>query len=114
MSHNHCASILSLGLKIALAAMTSLDIPLSSGAYANPHEFKLANGLRLIVKEDHRSPVVISQIWYKAGSIDELNGATGIAHALEHAGGDKRDTRGDKVERHDVQVVHPDLQHLRI
>ncbi len=84
MSHNHRASILSLGLKIALAAMTSLVIPLSSGAYANPHEFKLANGLKLIVKEDHRSPVVISQIWYKAGSIDELNGATGVAHVLEH------------------------------
>ncbi len=31
------------------------------------HEYTLANGLKLIVKEDHRSPVVISQIWYKAG-----------------------------------------------
>lgn len=52
--------------------------------FANPHEFMLENGLKLIVKEDHRSPVVVSLIWYKAGSIDELNGATGIAHALEH------------------------------
>ncbi|MDH5481180.1 MAG: insulinase family protein, partial [Nitrosomonas sp.] len=51
---------------------------------ANPHEFILDNGLKLIVKQDHRSPVVVSQIWYKAGSIDELNGVTGIAHALEH------------------------------
>ncbi|MDN5936318.1 MAG: insulinase family protein [Nitrosospira sp.] len=48
------------------------------------HEYTLDNGLKLIVKEDHRSPVVISQIWYKAGSIDELNGATGVAHVLEH------------------------------
>lgn len=56
----------------------------SSGAFANAHEYTLGNGLKLIVKEDHRSPVVISQIWYKAGSIDELNGTTGVAHVLEH------------------------------
>jgi zinc protease len=48
------------------------------------HEYKLGNGLKLVVKEDHRSPVVISQIWYKAGSIDEVNGVTGVAHVLEH------------------------------
>lgn len=53
-------------------------------AWANTHEFTLGNGLKLVVKEDHRSPVVISQIWYKAGSIDEVNGRTGVAHVLEH------------------------------
>lgn len=53
-------------------------------AIANTQEFMLDNGLKLIVKEDHRSPVVVSQIWYQAGSIDELNGVTGVAHALEH------------------------------
>jgi len=47
-------------------------------------EFKLNNGLKLIVKEDHRSPVVVSQVWYRAGSIDEVNGKTGVAHVLEH------------------------------
>lgn len=51
---------------------------------ANPHEFVLDNGLKLIVKEDHRSPVVVTQIWYKAGSIDEINGVSGVAHVLEH------------------------------
>lgn len=56
----------------------------STIALANTHEFTLGNGLKLIVKEDHRSPVVISQIWYKAGSIDEVNGKTGVAHVLEH------------------------------
>jgi len=53
-------------------------------AAANPHEHKLSNGLRVIVKEDHRSPVVVSQIWYRAGSMDEVNGTTGVAHVLEH------------------------------
>ena len=61
-----------------LASLISFEV------FANPHEYMLANGLKIIVKEDHRSPVVISQIWYKAGSIDEKNGTTGVAHVLEH------------------------------
>lgn len=48
------------------------------------HEYRLKNGLKLIVKEDHRAPVVISQIWYKVGSSYEPGGITGISHALEH------------------------------
>jgi zinc protease len=51
---------------------------------AKIEEFKLKNGLKLIVQEDHRSPVVVSQLWYRAGSIDEVNGKTGVAHVLEH------------------------------
>ena len=47
-------------------------------------EFTLNNGLHVIVQEDHRAPVVVSQLWYRAGSIDEFNGTTGIAHMLEH------------------------------
>lgn len=47
-------------------------------------EFQLKNGLKLIVQEDHRSPVVVSQVWYRAGSMDEVNGKTGVAHVLEH------------------------------
>lgn len=53
-------------------------------AFANPHKFKFENGLKLIVKEDNRSPVVVSLLMYQAGSIDELNGVTGVAHVLEH------------------------------
>jgi zinc protease len=47
-------------------------------------ELRLANGLRVIVKEDHRAPTVVSMVWYKAGSMDEVNGVTGVAHVLEH------------------------------
>lgn len=47
-------------------------------------EFRLNNGLKLIVKEDHRSPVVIFTIWYKVGGSYEHNGITGISHVLEH------------------------------
>ncbi len=57
---------------------------LSFTILASTNEFKLDNGLRLIVNEDHRAPVVVSQVWYQAGSIDEVNGKTGVAHVLEH------------------------------
>lgn len=50
----------------------------------NTHEFTLDNGLKVIVREDHRAPVVVSQLWYKVGSADEPPGQTGISHALEH------------------------------
>ncbi|MBZ0104607.1 MAG: insulinase family protein [Sulfuricella denitrificans] len=40
--------------------------------------------MKVIVKEDWRAPVVVSQIWYRAGSMDEQNGTTGVAHVLEH------------------------------
>lgn len=47
-------------------------------------ERTLSNGLKLIVREDNRAPTVIHMAWYKAGSIDEVNGKTGVAHVLEH------------------------------
>ncbi|WP_248918294.1 M16 family metallopeptidase [Pseudomonas entomophila] len=48
------------------------------------HEFILDNGLKVVVREDHRAPVVVSQIWYKVGSSYETPGQTGLSHALEH------------------------------
>jgi zinc protease len=77
-------------LKLKRYAFLCLLFPLGlipQGAAAqNPavHEFKLDNGLKLIVKEDHRSPVVVSQVWYKVGSAYEHDGITGLSHALEH------------------------------
>ena len=55
-----------------------------SYAASSTHEYTLKNGLRLLVKENHRSPIVVSQIWYKVGSAYEPAGITGISHALEH------------------------------
>ncbi len=40
--------------------------------------------MKVIVKEDHRAPIVVSMVWYQAGSMDEVNGTTGVAHVLEH------------------------------
>ncbi|MGB5614344.1 MAG: pitrilysin family protein [Sedimenticolaceae bacterium] len=51
---------------------------------AQVSEYKLSNGMKVIVKEDHRAPVVVSQVWYRVGSSYEPDGITGISHALEH------------------------------
>jgi len=55
-----------------------------SPVLAQVHEFNLDNGLKILVKEDHRAPVVVSQIWYKVGSGYEHDGITGVSHVLEH------------------------------
>ncbi len=54
------------------------------GASSDVNEYMLDNGLKLLVKEDSRAPVVVSQVWYKVGSSYEHNGITGISHMLEH------------------------------
>jgi zinc protease len=61
-----------------------LVVLLPIGVMANVSEYQLDNGLKLIVKEDHRAPVAVSQVWYKVGSSYEYNGITGISHQLEH------------------------------
>ena len=55
-----------------------------AGQSSNTHEYQFANGLKLIVQEDHRAPTVAHMVWYRAGSMDEMNGRTGVAHVLEH------------------------------
>ena len=63
----------------------ALYLPLVVAADSQPtHEFMLDNGLKVVVREDHRAPVVVSQLWYKVGSSYESPGQTGLSHALEH------------------------------
>lgn len=47
-------------------------------------ETTLKNGLKVIIREDHRAPMVMTQIWYKIGSADESGNTLGISHVLEH------------------------------
>ncbi|MEM8776119.1 MAG: pitrilysin family protein [Pseudomonadota bacterium] len=46
--------------------------------------YKLDNGMDVVVIEDHRAPVVVHMVWYRAGSADEKPGVSGVAHFLEH------------------------------
>ncbi len=49
-----------------------------------PQVFHLDNGMKVIVREDHRAPVAVNMVWYQVGSMDETSGTTGVAHVLEH------------------------------
>ena len=71
------------GPRILVAAF-GLALASTAFAAAPVHEFTLANGLKVLVREDHRAPVAVSQIWYKVGSSYEPSGLTGISHLLEH------------------------------
>lgn len=59
-------------------------LALAGAAHAETVERSLANGMKVIVKTDRRAPVAVSQVWYRAGSMDESYGTTGVAHVLEH------------------------------
>jgi len=68
-----------MSLLLMLAPVTSLV-----AADNTVDVYQLKNGLKLLIKQDHRAPVVVSQIWYKVGSAYENDGTTGISHVLEH------------------------------
>ena len=53
-------------------------------AAAPIEQFTLANGLTVIVKPDHRAPTVAHMLWVRVGAMDEVDGTSGVAHALEH------------------------------
>ncbi len=57
---------------------------LATDSWSAVHEKILDNGLKVIVKEDHRAPVATAQVWYKVGSASEYGGITGVSHVLEH------------------------------
>jgi len=61
-----------------------LGLLIAGATQAKVFEKTLSNGLKVIVKEDHRAPTVVQQVWYRAGSMDEKTGTTGVAHVLEH------------------------------
>ena len=63
------------------AASTSVDIPIPDIKYT---KFVLANGLTVLVHEDHKAPIVAVNTWYHVGSKNEKPGKTGFAHLFEH------------------------------
>jgi zinc protease len=70
----------------AQAQSTPASTPPSAAAAAapGPQQFTLANGMTLIVQPDRRSPTAVQMVWVRVGSMDEVDGTSGVAHALEH------------------------------
>lgn len=77
---------LSLAQKLAFAtvAISACLVKAAFGFTLPITEFTLANGLQVIVIEDHRAPVVLHAIGYRVGGADEVPGKTGLAHFFEH------------------------------
>lgn len=79
----HLVSILLLSATLAASFAMPLQAKNSEGV-SDVRQYELDNGMKILVKEDHRAPVVVSQVWYKVGSSYEHNGITGVSHVLEH------------------------------
>ncbi len=77
-----------LACVVSLGACAHIPQPAAPGVSGvSEHgvtEFVLDNGMKVLVYEDHRAPVVVAQIWYRVGGSDEHGGITGISHFLEH------------------------------
>lgn len=65
-----------------LVFIISLFIPLTLRAEVK--EYNLANGIKVLMVEDHKAALAVFQIWYRVGSRDEPKGKTGLSHLLEH------------------------------
>ena len=70
--------------RLLIALFAAAAVSTAAAAQTGVQERKLANGLRVIVKEDHRAPTAVHMVWYIAGSMDEVSGTSGVAHVLEH------------------------------
>src|SRR6185503_2554365 len=80
---------LTLGLAVALLAMVSLAPPAAAGVKPPQvkldfEKYTLPNGLEVILREDHRLPIVAVNTWYHVGPANEEVGRTGFAHLFEH------------------------------
>jgi zinc protease len=71
-------------LTLLLIALLLMPVAVSRAAEPGVLATTLDNGLRVLLLEDHRSPIVSVQVWYRVGSRNEQRGATGLAHFLEH------------------------------
>jgi zinc protease len=68
---------------LALLAAVLAALPARAGVF-DPTTFTLANGMQVVVIENHRVPIVSHMVWYKVGAADEVPGKSGLAHLLEH------------------------------
>jgi zinc protease len=71
-------------LIVAAVLAAALVAPAFAADQTKVADYKLPNGLELVVIPDHRAPVVTHMIWYKVGAADEVAGHSGLAHFLEH------------------------------
>ena len=77
-----CGIVLVLG-NVATQAQSAAAASTASTA-SQVTQFTLANGMTVIVKPDKRAPTAVQMVWVRVGSMDEVDGTSGVAHVLEH------------------------------
>ena len=88
-------SILSLALMASLGAGASAALAATPSNMSQPasasvaqastvRQFTLSNGMTLLVQPDKRAPTAVHMVWVRVGSMDEVDGRSGLAHVLEH------------------------------
>lgn len=73
--------LLAFSLAVGLVAPASAQTP---PATTVAQQFTLSNGMTLIVRPDRRAPTAVHMLWVRVGSMDEVDGTSGVAHVLEH------------------------------
>lgn len=73
-------------VRLFLLALFGVTLVTAAGAAIEDQvtSYTLDNGMQVVVIEDHRAPVVVHMVWYRAGAADETPGVSGVAHFLEH------------------------------
>ena len=73
-------------VRLFLLALFEVTLVTAAGAAIEDQvtSYRLDNGMQVVVIEDHRAPVVVHMVWYRAGAADETPGVSGVAHFLEH------------------------------
>lgn len=71
-------------MRFLIVAVLTFGLGAPASAKESVTDFTLDNGLQVVVIEDHRAPVAVHMLWYRAGAADEKPGVSGIAHFLEH------------------------------
>ena len=68
----------------ALAQAAAPVSPVPAAVSSAAQQFTLKNGMQLIVQPDRRAPTAVHMVWVRVGAMDEVDGTSGVAHALEH------------------------------
>ena len=69
---------------VAAVASVAAAGAVGSASASQAQQFTLKNGMTVIVQPDRRAPTAVQMVWLRVGSIDEVDGTSGVAHALEH------------------------------
>ena len=69
---------------LALSPVAKPQTPAIASNAAGAQQFSLRNGMTLIVQPDKRAPTAVHMVWVRVGSMDEVDGRSGLAHVLEH------------------------------